>query len=114
MKLLLEDVVYDVLTKKIKARDDDFELVLRVYETLCPDLLEMKLISILSDHKEYGLPSFESITRARRKIQSQHKELISQKTRQKRMKLEREYRDYYSKKEERDFNYEQGTIIRSL
>ena len=34
MKLLLEDVVYDVLTKKIKARDDDFELVLRVYETL--------------------------------------------------------------------------------
>lgn len=107
MRILLEDIVYDVLIKKKLARDDDFILVLGVYETLCPNLLDMRLGSILLEHKEYGLPSFESITRARRKIQSQHYELISEKTRQKRKNLEKEYKDYYSQKEERrDFNYE--------
>lgn len=95
-QLLLEDLVFEVLNKNIKARDDDFELVLETYGTLCPQLLEMNFKSILKEHKEYGLPSFESITRARRKVQAQHKELSSQKTLKKRQELEKEYRSYYS------------------
>ncbi len=99
-QLLLEDLVYEVLTKYPKTRDDDFELVLETYSTLCPSILDMNFRSILKEHKEYGLPSFESITRARRKVQAQFKELASEKTKLKRKRLENEYRNYYSNYDE--------------
>lgn len=95
-QLLLETLVYEVLTDYPKARDDDFELVLGLYSILCPQLLEINFGSILKEHKEYSLPSFESITRARRKVQAQHKELASQKTLRKRQELCEEYKEYYS------------------
>lgn len=95
-QLLLETLVYKVLNKYPKTRDDDFELVLKTYSTLCPSILEKNFGSILKEHKEYDLPSFESITRARRKVQAQYNELASQKTLIKRQELEEEYRNYHS------------------
>ncbi len=106
-QLYLENIVYEVLNRCPQTRDDDFELVLETYSTLCPSLLEMKFGSILKEHKEYGLPSFESITRARRKLQSNHRELVSEKSRKKRKQLENEYRYYYSNQEEwKEVDYE--------
>ncbi len=95
-QFMIEDLVYEVLKTNIKAREDDFELVLGLYKILCPPLLEISFGGILKEHKEYELPSFESITRARRKIQSQHQELVSQKTLRKRNQLCEEYKEYYS------------------
>lgn len=99
-QLLLENLVYEVLNNNYKARNDDFVLITSVYETLCPDLLKIPFGNLLLDHKDYGLPTFESITRARRKVQAQFEELVSEKTKLKRKQLENEYREFYSNYEE--------------
>lgn len=99
-QIKVEEIVYQILKSNPKTRDDDFELVAEYYYRLCPDILNMKFSYVFLGHKEFGLPSFESITRARRKIQARHIALASEKTIQKRNQLENEYRNYYSKYEE--------------
>lgn len=97
-QIKVEEMVYQILSSNPKTRDDDFELVAEFYYRLCPEILNMKFNYVFLGHKEFGLPSFESITRARRKIQSQNESLISRKAKEKRIFLEKEYRDYYSGK----------------
>ena len=96
-QIKVEEIVYQILMSNPKTRDDDFELVAEYYYRLCPEVVNMKFSHVFLGHKEIGLPSFESITRARRKIQAQHIALASEKTIQKRNQLENEYRNYYSK-----------------
>lgn len=95
-QIMIEELVKKILTKNPKTRNDDFELIVEYYYQLCPDILNMKFSYVFLGHKELGLPSFESITRARRKVQAQHKELASQKTLRKRQELCEEYKEYYS------------------
>ena len=95
MDFTLENVVYKVLLNNKKARKDDFILILEVIREYCPVLLEYKFEIVFLEHKELGLPSFESITRARRNLQKLYPFLLDNETKKKREELEKEYKNYY-------------------
>lgn len=91
----LEDVVKDVLTNFEETRADDFHLIYSVYRELDFVHTTRELFhEIMLNHKEYGLPPFESITRARRKIQKNHPELANKKVQVARYNETSEYIDY--------------------
>ena len=73
----LETVVKAVLEQKKETRDDDFLLVAYVCRIINPNIAGETFTMVLTNHKEYHLPSFESITRARRKLQAEHEHLKS-------------------------------------
>lgn len=93
----LENIVKYVLEESSEARDDDFILILNVYEAIDGDLWHMSFRTIMRDHLELKLPSFESITRARRKVQKEYPELqSSRKTKEVRSAEEKAYCNYYT------------------
>lgn len=69
------ETVEKVLEDNILARDDDFILIADVYDSIRPELVGVPLDYALRNHKAYKLPSFESITRCRRKLQRLYPEL---------------------------------------
>ncbi len=76
---LLESTVKDILTKDPSARSDDFILVTSVYQKLGKINDTQTFYCVMLGHKQLGLPSFESITRVRRKVQEKHSELRANK-----------------------------------
>lgn len=68
----LEGVVKNTLEISESAREDDFLLVCKVYGELNGAVKYKNFEYVMKNHKELGLPSFESITRARRKLQSKY------------------------------------------
>lgn len=91
----LEPMVKELLEYYPATREDDFYLVGSVYYMIKPEIKTKTFLDIMKKHKEYGLPSFESITRARRKVQAENDNLISNKAKRIREKEEREYFEYY-------------------
>lgn len=96
----LKDLVEDILLKNPKTRDSDERLYL--------EMLRLKGFylkpNVFVNYKSYKLPSFSSVSRARRKVQEDERnnkgindwELQSSKTVEKhRRQLEKEYRNYY-------------------
>lgn len=77
MKREVAETVYKVLVDFPETRNDDSILILRVAEQYVDT--SMSFDSILRFHKELGIPSYESITRARRKCQELYDELKSDK-----------------------------------
>lgn len=73
------ETVEKVLENNIDARDDDFILIAEVYDSLRPELVAVPLEYALRNHKAYKLPSFESITRCRRKLQRDYEHLRASK-----------------------------------
>ena len=72
----VEELVEKVLREHTDSRDDNFILIYRVYREINEDLVLRELFfQVMLYHKEYKLPSFESITRARRKLQNKYPEL---------------------------------------
>lgn len=71
----VEDIVYQVLKEVPEARKDDFVLVAEVYNKIQPLLHGVSFNRVMLGHKELGLPYFESISRARRRLQSMFEEL---------------------------------------
>lgn len=71
----VEDVVKEVLTEVPETRDDDFLLVTHVYYKLDPEIVGIPFNVVMLGHKELNLPYFESISRARRKLQAEYEEL---------------------------------------
>lgn len=70
----ISNIVLRVLTDHEEARKDDFVLMGYVLDELgVPTNFDMR--TMLHNHVMFGLPSFESITRARRKVQAQYEEL---------------------------------------
>lgn len=63
----LEKVVDMVLEKDPSTRNDDFFLINEVYKSLGVDT-NNNMAFLLRNHLFYRLPSFESVTRARRKV----------------------------------------------
>ncbi len=63
----LETIVKKILEEDKESRKDNFVLVANVYSTLGIPI-EKQFNYLMNNHKEYKLPSFESITRVRRKI----------------------------------------------
>lgn len=71
----VEDIVYQVLKEVPEARKDDFVLVVEVYNKIQPLLYGVSFEKVMLNHKELGLPYFESISRARRRLQNIFEEL---------------------------------------
>ena len=75
----VEKIVKQVLTEVPEARDDDFMLIAQVYYKINPEIVGIPFNVVMLGHKELNLPYFESISRARRKVQAEYKELRSSK-----------------------------------
>lgn len=91
----IEDVVKEVLTEIPETRDDDFKLIAEVYYKMNFNITSTSFALMMLGHKEFGLPPFESITRARRKLQATYENLrASQKVQDARLNETSEYINY--------------------
>ena len=89
-----EDLVYKVLQEHELARKDDFILVMFVYNKII-DTNNLSFNEIMINHKQLKLPYFESITRARRRLQSIFEELRpEQEVQDARLEEQLIYREY--------------------
>lgn len=71
----LEDLVKDILINVPETRSDDFYLLVHVYYKLNPDIINISFSQVMLAHKDLHLPYYESVSRCRRKLQSQYEEL---------------------------------------
>ena len=96
MNCKLKNIVKDTLTNIEKTRSDDYMLTYFVIKKYLDDK-NIKIeyfYQIMMFHKTYGLPSIESITRARRLIQRKYPELRADREVEKiRAKEEERYRE---------------------
>lgn len=89
---LVHQLVYDTLKNKPETRTDDFILIREVLSYWLSG--EMSIDSLFLNHKQLGIPSFETITRCRRKIQEQFPELVNAEVKELREQEEGEYVQY--------------------
>ena len=96
MNCKLKNIVKDTLTNIKKTRNDDYILTYFVINKYLDDK-NIKIeyfYQIMMFHKTYGLPSIESITRARRLLQRKFPELRADREVEKiRAKEEERYRE---------------------
>ena len=93
MKLkVLENIVRECLEKYPSSRKDDFILVEMVMGKFINT--DMSFKSMCLAHKELGIPSFESITRCRRKLQADNPDLYDDETMILREDEEGKFRQY--------------------
>lgn len=92
----VEKTVKAILTERPQTRNDDHCLYFfYVYHN--DRHKGVPFGAIFAGYKLYGLPSFESVGRARRRVQQKCPELRGDKgTQTARGNLEKEYHDYYS------------------
>lgn len=91
----IEKKVRAVLEKNEDARNDDMVLYLALCNVCLKDAGAMPLAEIMTQHKYLGLPSFESVSRTRRKLQAGYPELAGSRPVQKiRATGEKAYRRY--------------------
>lgn len=64
-----KEMVKMIMEKYPVTRDSDFKLYGFVCLLLCPETLDMSFRYVLWNHAKLGMPSYESVTRARRKMQ---------------------------------------------
>lgn len=89
----ISNIVARVLTENPEARKDDFILINYVYDEMgIPSNFDMR--TMLKNHLIFGLPSFESITRARRKEQKRRPELKDARTAEIRAAERKKYEEY--------------------
>jgi hypothetical protein len=89
-----EAMVLEILREVEKARSDDYVLFAEVINRFYPDVADIPLRKALIEHREINLPSYETITRARRKLQNKYPEYASERTKKLREKMEAEYVAY--------------------
>lgn len=88
----VQPLVQKALVEKPETRKDDFLLVLEVYKNFISPNKHLK--TVLTHHKELGVPSFASIIRIRRKLQKKYPELENESTAEMRANAEKEYKAY--------------------
>lgn len=92
----IEWIVECTLRSSKAAREDDFLLICMVYKEINETTLCKNFEYVMKNHQYLGLPSFESITRARRKLQNQYPLLKAEKKmKATREAEERAFKDYY-------------------
>lgn len=87
-------IVLKLLKEDVLTRKDDNYLIKRVNEILIPGSSEMTLNRVLGLINQKQLPCFESIRRARQKMQELHPELNEIDTVIHRADKEEEYREF--------------------
>lgn len=89
----ISNIVLRVLDQHKDARKDDFILFSYVLDELgVPSNFDMR--TMLRNSVIFGLPSFESVSRSRRKVQAAHPELKDAKAVEIRAAEEKEYREF--------------------
>ena len=102
----LKNLVQQYLEKVPATRSDDIRLYFLVAADIYgdngfnptpgeTDFMNLPIYDFVINYKYYGLPAFESVSRARRKIQENHPELCDEKTVKIRAERQEEFRDYY-------------------
>ena len=71
----VESLVKSILELDPEARNDDFKLIAEVYYYINTETGKLPFNVVMLAHKELKLPSVESITRARRKLQAEYEYL---------------------------------------
>lgn len=90
-----EFIVKVVLEEMPETREDDFLLVAEVYCKMKPDIITLPFNLVMLNHKDFKLPYFETITRARRKLQAENQSLrASEEVQDARINETREYINY--------------------
>lgn len=89
----LEKVIEEILRNDDLARKDDCYLILKVVEKKYPTETGKTFAQVMFGAKNKGI-SFESITRARRKVQKKYPELKDKKTAEIRNEEQEEYIAY--------------------
>lgn len=92
----LSTVVEKVLREKKDARDSDFRTIGWVYANIRPEVMNLPFKEVLWKHREFDLPSFETIRRTRQKLQHDKPELRGE-VYEKRMNKQTEYIDKFVK-----------------
>lgn len=92
----LSAIVEKVLREKKDARDSDFRTIGWVYANIKPEVMNLPFKEVLWKHKEFNLPSFETIRRTRQKLQHDKPELRGE-VYEKRMNKQTEYIDKFVK-----------------
>lgn len=87
-------IVLKLLREDILTRKDDNYLIKKVHETIIPGASEMTLNQVLGLITQKQLPCFESIRRARQKMQEKYPELTEVDTMIHRLDKEKEYREF--------------------
>ena len=90
-------VVEHILQRHPDARDSDFRLFGWVCAVIKPDVMSLPFKQVLWQHQELDLPSYETITRIRRKLQEKNPELRG-KAFQKRHEKESEYIEKFGRR----------------
>lgn len=73
-----KNVVHEVLKNYPSARVDDFICTLLVYEYYMEDVSLKTFGDIMRNHKQYGLPPFETVRRWRAKLQAEYPDLANE------------------------------------
>lgn len=73
--LTLDRLITAVLKKYPETRNSDLTLYLKLCELINPEAMQMPFGYVMAHSKEYGLPNYESVGRARRKAQENNSEL---------------------------------------
>ena len=88
---ILEPIVRDILTQYPETRDDDYLLILKVFDKFI-DTTNLSVEAVFKNHAQLQLPSLHSITSVRRKIQEI--ELFSDKGKKRRKEEIKDYKEY--------------------
>ena len=91
--LQLEKIVEEILRADDLARTDDCYLILLVVQKMYPKVAGAAFEEVMRNAKSMGI-SFESITRARRKVQRKHTELADKETESARNIEQLEYMEF--------------------
>lgn len=91
----VKDYVYNILKEIPEARNSDENLYLRVCMAINPNAVQQPFWHVMMNRNGYDLPPFESIRRARQKLQSTFPELAgSPEVEEYRSRMEEEIREW--------------------
>lgn len=88
-------LVMHILVYHKKARNSDNYLYAMVMKKLNPEACGLSFYYVMNHLKDLGLPCYETVSRARRKIQAEHPELWSDRQiKEYRENAEKDFEDY--------------------
>jgi hypothetical protein len=91
----VSEIVRTVLTNEPETRSNDDLLYMQVINIQNPGIIGMTLFAFLEDRKRWGVSGFETVRRARQKIQAECPELAaSTSCTEARKELEGDYREF--------------------
>ena len=97
-----EEIIKPILEQHPETRGDDFLLYAEVIREYRPELAELSVIHFFVAHKDLYCPSYESVSRVRRRLQAKYPELCSDAAKERRAKQEAEYKTYSTLEENKN------------